>query len=265
MKIKDVLMFLEEIAPLHLQESYDNAGLICGDSNNEVTGITVCLDALESIVDEAVSNGSNLIIAHHPIIFKGLKRINGNNYIERTIIKAIKNDIAIYAIHTNLDNVYLHGVNTKFAQKIGLTDVKVLAPKSIFDSTSHQNGAGAIGRLDVPMKTLDFLEHIKNSMKISTFKHTALCKEFISKVALCGGSGSFLLDTAISLDADVYISSDFKYHEYFDANDKIIILDIGHYESEKFTIDLLYDLLINNFTTFATHYTKNNTNPIKYY
>lgn len=265
MKLSELIQFLHAIAPDHLQEDYDNAGLITGHQDMDIKGVLVCLDAIESIVDEAISLGCNVIIAHHPIIFRGLKKLNGNNYIERTVIKAIKNDIAIFAVHTNLDNVYISGVNTKIAEKIGLKDVSILAPKGDITYRSMPVGAGIIGNTVVTYETMDFLHHLKSSMELKIIKHTILCKKEINKVAVCGGSGGFLLNHAKKQGADIFITSDYKYHEYFDADGDIIIADIGHFESEKYTIDLLYDLIINNFSTFAAHYTKIVTNPIKYF
>lgn len=265
MKLVELINFLHNIAPTHLQEDYDNAGLITGNGEMTISGVLVCLDAIESIVDEAVDLGCNVIVAHHPIVFRGLKRFNGNNYVERTIIKAIKHDIAIFAIHTNLDNVFIDGVNTMIANKLGLINLQILSPKP--DLTHHENpvGAGMVGELPTALPSLSFLEHLKQSMDLQIIKHTNLCKETIQKVAVCGGSGSFLLTAAKRHEADIFITADYKYHEYFDADGQIIIADIGHFESEKYTIDLLYTLIMNNFCTFATHYTKIVTNPIKYF
>lgn len=265
MKIRELTDFLNHIAPLHLQESYDNAGLIVGNEDAEIKGALICLDATEAIVDEALALGCNVIIAHHPIIFKGLKKLNGTNYIERTVIKAIKNDIAIFAIHTNLDNVTISGVNTKIAQKLALIDTKILLPKPDVVHNGQPVGAGIIGNLDYSMEPTQFLNYLKAKMDLTIIKHTEICKPKISTVAVCGGSGSFLLGQAKKHKADVFITADFKYHEYFDADDEIIIADIGHFESEKYTIELLYDLIINNFSTFAPHCTKIITNPIKYF
>ena len=265
MKIRELTDYLHTIAPSYLQESYDNAGLIVGNENTEIQSVLICLDATEVIVDEAISLGSNLIIAHHPIIFKGLKKLNGSNYIERTVIKAIKNDIAIFAIHTNLDNVYLSGVNQKIAAKLGLQNTEILAPKANLIHEGHVVGAGMIGFLSVPLETKVFMQFLKDTMELSVIKHTKLCRQKIHKVAVCGGSGGFLLEDAKKQDADIFITADYKYHEYFDADDQIIIADIGHYESEKYTIDLLFEIIINKFSNFAAHCTKNITNPIKYF
>ena len=261
MKIKQVTNFLENIAPLEYQESYDNCGLIVGDAKVEVKGALITLDCTEAVIDESIAKGCNLVIAHHPIIFSGLKKLNGSNYIERTVIKAIKNNIAIYAIHTNLDNVH-NGVNAKIAEKLGLINCKVLSPKQ--EVNSDLVGSGIIGELKTPVNTDVFLESLKTKMQTKCIRHTLIVKEKIQRIAVCGGSGSFLLKNAKSAKADVFITADFKYHEFFDAENKIVIADIGHYESEQFTKDLIYDLLVKNFTKFAVRLSKVNTNPIKY-
>ena len=261
MKIKQINNFLESYAPLSYQESYDNCGLIVGDAKAEVNGALITLDCTEAVIDEAIATGCNLVIAHHPIIFSGLKKLNGSNYIERTVIKAIKNNIAIYAIHTNLDNVH-NGVNAKIAEKLGLINCKVLSLKQ--EVNSDLVGSGIIGELETPVNTEVFLESLKIKMQTKCIRHTLIVKEKIQRVAVCGGSGSFLLKNAKAEKADVFITADFKYHEFFDAENKIVIADIGHYESEQFTKDLIYDLLVKNFTKFAVRLSKVNTNPIKY-
>ena len=261
MNIKQITNFLESYAPLEYQESYDNCGLIIGDANAEVKGALITLDCTEAIIDEAIETGCNLVIAHHPIIFSGLKKLNGSNYIERTVIKAIKNDIAIYAIHTNLDNVH-NGVSAKIAEKLGLENCKVLLPKE--DLNINLVGSGSIGELNLPVDAQVFIENLKLNMQTDCVRHTPLVKQQIKTVAVCGGSGSFLLKHAIAAKADIFITADFKYHEFFDAENKIVIADIGHYESEQFTKDLIYDLLVKNFTKFAVRLSKVNTNPIKY-
>ena len=258
-KISDIIAYLHTIAPYELQEDYDNSGLIVGNPNTEVKGTLFCLDSTEAIVDEAIALGVNLIVAHHPIVFRGLKRFNDANYVERTVIKAIKNDIAILSIHTNLDNV-IEGVNGMISDKLGLIDKEILSFKKGYD----QIGAGLISRLPQPMPILDFVKHLKTKMQLDVVKTTHWCHEHISEVAVCGGSGSFLLGAAKKAGAQVFISADFKYHEYFDAENDIIIIDIGHFESEKFTIDLLYSLISKKFTNFAAHYTKIITNPVKF-
>ena len=338
MKVRELTSFLETIAPPQLQEDYDNSGLIIGNPETEINGVLICLDSIESIIEEAINLNCNLIIAHHPIIFKGVKRLNGKNYIERTIIKAIKNNICIYAIHTNLDNVLFQGVNSRIAEIIGLENTSILLPKANLvkleisclsdnkdrllaiiekegriggdhfvvhqeqnegsivtmycicesylarniysllnnedlaissnvikiENESNIHGSGIIGILPKPMKTMEFLAFIKDKMKCGSIRYTSLMKEEINKVAICGGAGSFLLPKAIKLGADIYISADFKYHEFFDSNNRIIIADIGHYESEQYTIQLLFEIIKNKFSNFAVHLTKVNTNPVNY-
>lgn len=348
MKIKDVTRYLESLAPSMYQESYDNSGLIVGNPNEEVTGIVICLDSIEAVIDEAIEKKCNMVIAHHPIVFRGLKRFNGRNYIERTVIKAIKHDIAIYAIHTNLDNVRM-GVNAKIAEKIGLENTCILSPKNnlqkltvllpidkvdrvkaaLFQAgagqadssdkssytsvgamtsgntsyskaklellfpidkksaiistlsttmkghhysydTSNINvkdkliGSGMIGDLPKAMKAEKFLKHLKKSMGANCIKYTRLLRKDIKKVAVCGGAGGFLLNTAIARKADIFITADYKYHEFFDADGRIVIADIGHYESEQFTIDLLFEILNDKFSTFVILKTGINTNPVNY-
>jgi dinuclear metal center YbgI/SA1388 family protein len=364
MKIAEIAAWLETIAPTSLQENYDNAGLITGNSSWECTGIITSLDATEAVVMEAVEKKCNLIVAHHPIIFGGLKRINGKNYVEKTIIAAIKNDIAIYAIHTNLDNV-LRGVNGRMADKLGLINRSVLQPKNnvlkklftfvplefsekvrnaifaagageisdysecsfntegqgtfkpgkgtnpfsgnigerklenevkievilpawkersvlaamkaahpyeevAYDIIALENrqenvGSGLVGILPVPFTEMAFLALLKEQFKLSIVRHTSLTGKMVKKVALCGGAGSFLIGAAIAAGADFYVSSDIKYHEFFDANGHLVVADIGHYESEQFTIDLLLDLLSEKFPNFAVQKTGVKTNPVQYF
>jgi dinuclear metal center YbgI/SA1388 family protein len=364
MKINDITTFLEMIASVSLQEHYDNAGLITGDVSWECTGIICSLDATEEVVHEAIDKKCNLIVAHHPIIFNGLKKINGKNYVEKTIITAIKNDIAIYAIHTNLDNV-LHGVSGRMAEMLGLKGVTVLAQEgntlkklytfvpldkadqvrsAIFNAgggnignyseasfntegvgtfkagdkaspfvgelgkyheekevkieviyptflengilaalrASHpyeevaydiitltnlnqQIGSGVLGELEVEMEEKEFLTWIKEIFKIPVVRHTAFLGKPVKTVALCGGAGSFLISKALASKADAYITSDIKYHEFFDANKSMLIADIGHFESEQFTINLLQEILDKKFPTFAVLKTEVKTNPVHYY
>ncbi len=364
MKIQDITSFLESVASADLQESYDNAGLITGDSNWDCTGIITTLDATEEVVLEAKDKKANLIVAHHPIIFGGLKKINGKNYVERAVISALKNDIAVYAIHTNLDNV-LHGVNAAIANKLELVNRNILQPKkgilkklfsfvpaehaekvrsAIFEAgaghisnysecsfntqgqgtfkpgkgtnpflgkvgerhieeemklemifpawmeknilnammaahpyeevaydivalenQNKQLGSGLIGELPGPVNEVEFLGLLKREFGLSVIKHTALKGKPVKKVALCGGAGSFLIGAAVAAGADFYISADMKYHEFFDANERLVIADIGHYESEQFTIDLLFDILSQKFPTFAVLKTGVKTNPVHYF
>ena len=363
MTVKEITQYLEEIAPLNYQESYDNAGLIVGSLDKEISKALISLDCTEEIVDEAIANQCDIIISHHPIVFKGLKKFNGNNYVERVIIKAIENKIAIYAIHTNLDSV-LNGVNGKICEKIGLINCKILSPKTgllkklvffvplknanevrnaVFEAgagsignysecsfnthgqgtfkasnqaqpfvgeinklheenemrveviypapaekkimtalwsnhpyeevaydiyaleNNHQQvGSGMIGELETEISGIDFLHQLKEKMDLSVIRHTKILNKKIKKIAVCGGSGSFLLPKAIQAKADIFITADFKYHEFFDADGKILIADIGHFESEQFTQELLLEIITKKFPNFAVRLTGNNTNPIKY-
>ena len=275
MKIKTITSFLESVAPLSLQEEYDNSGLIIGNEEAEVLGVLICLDCTEAVLEEALKKNCNLIIAHHPIIFKGLKKIAGRNYVERVAEKAIRNNISVYAIHTNLDNVPV-GVNKMICDKLGLTNCKILLPSfPLSKGGKGVVGAGMIGTLATPSTEISFLSKVKRVMKAGSLRHTALLGKKVSKVAVCGGSGSFLLTEAIKQKADVFVTADFKYHQFFDAENKVLIADIGHYESEQFTKELLRDLLMEKFSIFATRLTKGekkiplyltaiNTNPINY-
>lgn len=260
MLIKDILSVLEAVAPPHLQESYDNAGLIVGDPEAAATGVLFCLDSTEAIVNEAVEKGCNLIVAHHPIIFRGLKRLNGNTYVERTVMQAIRHGVAICAVHTNLDNVYRQGVNAKIAEKIGLERTRILAPKPGTEDT----GSGMLGELPAPLEELAFLQLVKKNLRAGCVRHTALRGKPVRTVAICGGSGSFLLPEALMAGADAFVTADFKYHEFFDAEGKLVIADIGHFESEQFTIELLYRIIHEKFPTFALHCTEVSTNPVYY-
>jgi dinuclear metal center YbgI/SA1388 family protein len=364
MTIGEITAALEDFAPLHYQEDYDNCGLLTGHKTMPATGALLTLDCTEAIVDEAIGSGCNLIIAHHPIVFSGLKKINGSNYIERTIIKAIKNDIAIYACHTNLDNVKL-GVNKKIGEKLGLEHLRILAPKAgilkklvTFVPASHheqvlqalfgagaghignydscsfnaegtgtfrgnaasspftgkpgelsreketrietifeagfqgrvlsalagshpyeevaydlytldnqhpQVGSGMLGELTSSLSEADFLNHVKNVFGAPVIKHTAKTGKPVKKVAVCGGSGRFLLKNAIQSGADAYITSDFKYHEFFDAENQILLIDTGHFESERFTPEIFYEIIQKKFPTFAIRLSKVDTNPVNYF
>ncbi len=362
--VREVIQIIEDFAPPCYQESYDNSGMQIGDASCTLTGILLCIDVTEDVVMEAIMIGANLIISHHPLIFGGIKRLSGSNYIEKTIIKAIKYDISIYSCHTNIDNVSL-GVSFKMGEKIGLTRMQVLRPltsnlcklvtfvpnshadivrKAIFEAGAghignydccsynlagegtfralesanpfvgeknilHKEpeirmetifpkflentivsallkvhpyeevaydiyplinqqknaGAGVIGEFEKPMETIGFLQSLKTIFGIPVIRHTEIINENILKVALCGGSGSFLLPDAKKVHADAYVTSDFKYHQFFDAERLILIADIGHYESEQFTLEIFYDLLVKNFSNFAIHFTKVKTNPINYF
>jgi dinuclear metal center YbgI/SA1388 family protein len=266
MQIREVTTLLEQIAPTGLQEDYDNAGYIVGNPADEVQGVLCCLDSTEAVLDEAIQKGCNLIVAHHPIIFRGLKSITGQNYVERVILKAIRHNLTIYAIHTNLDNVLANGVNMKIAEKLGLEPLKILRTKNDghLENGKAEIGAGLICQLPEPQGELEFLGQIKKALNCGVIKYTPLLNKPVEKVAVCGGSGQFLLQDAILSGADVFVTSDFKYHDYFDADHKIVVADVGHYESEQFTAELLYGIITEKFSTFAAYISETITNPIKY-
>ncbi|MGQ8336585.1 Nif3-like dinuclear metal center hexameric protein [Sunxiuqinia sp. A32] len=363
MKIAEIIKQIELLAPPAFQESYDNAGLLVGNSQQEVNQALITLDVTEAVLDEAIQNKSDLIIAHHPLIFSGLKNINGKNEVERCVIKAIQNNIAIYAAHTNLDSVH-GGVNSKICEKLGLINCRVLAPASEqlrklvtfvpndhlenvqqaifdvgaghignYDSCGYSSqgkgsfrgnenskpfvgtkgeihyeaesrfetifpkyiqgsiisallkahpyeevaydiyplenknpmvGMGMIGELAEAMDEKEFLHFAKNSFHAKVVRHSPLRSQKVKKIAVCGGSGSFLIRQAISANADVLITGDIKYHQFFEAESKIVIADIGHFESEQFTKEVFYELLTKNLRKFAVRLSEVNTNPVNY-
>lgn len=362
-KVRHLLAFLEEWAPFSYQESYDNSGLITGDPDQVISAILVSLDCSEAVVEEAVKKQCNVIVAHHPILFRPLKSLTGKNYVERTLLAAIRNNISLVAIHTNLDNVHT-GVNRRIGERLGLQNMSILAPvkgklsklvtfvpeqhqgvllDALYDAgagkignydrcsfrssgtgmyrpgeaanpwlgkqgkteeaeevrievilpqhleqhilralkkshpyeevayfltalsnANQEVGAGMVGDLLTPMPTLEFIKSLKNSMLCSAIRHTEISHPLVSRIAVCGGAGSFLLDAAVKSGAQVFVSSDFKYHEFFDADGRITIADIGHFESEQFTRDLLVEILGKKFTTFASLFSETVTNPIRY-
>ncbi|MFC6861727.1 Nif3-like dinuclear metal center hexameric protein [Zunongwangia atlantica] len=363
MIIQDIIKEIEEFAPLNYAEDFDNVGLLVGDKSAEVTGALITLDTLEATIDEAITKNCNLIVSFHPIIFSGLKKITGKNYVERVVLKAIKNDIAIYAIHTALDNQH-KGVNDMICEKIGLVNRRILIPKknsikklltyvpkkdaekvrkAIFDAgggsignydncsfnvngegsfkgneasnpvvgergnihfeeetqigitfpahvegkvlnalfTSHpyeevayeitslENtnqhlGMGMIGELEEPQNEKTFLKYIKSTFKTGCVRHSELLEKPIKKVAVLGGSGAFAIENAKKAGADIYITADLKYHDFYKAEKNIVLADIGHYESEQFTKNLLYSFLTKKFSNFALILAETNSNPIKY-
>lgn len=261
MKIKEIVSALERFAPLPLQDGFDNAGLQIGLTDAEATGALLCLDVTEAILDEAITLGYNLIISHHPLIFKGYKSITGKDYVERCILKAIKNDLVIYSAHTNLDNAE-GGVNYKMAEKLGLKKLRILIPKEeCFPEVIA--GAGLLGELDEPESETDFLKRVKKAFEVECLRHNKLSGRLIQKVALCGGSGAFLLPQALG-KADVFLTGEIRYHEYFGHDQEILMAEIGHYESEQFTKEIFYTILRNEFPDLKMQMTKINTNPIKY-
>jgi dinuclear metal center YbgI/SA1388 family protein len=363
MKVKDIIKTIELFAPLQLQEHYDNSGLIIGDSDQSISGILLCLDVTEEVLQEALANKCNFIISHHPLIFTGLKKITGKDATQKIIITAIKNQLAIYAAHTNLDNI-TGGVNSKICEKLGLINQTILQPKSgllkklitycplehsenlsqalfkagagqignysdcsfssegmgtyrgsektnpfigepgklqktseqkietifpswlekeilnqlfenhpyeevAFDVISLDNqykkaGSGMVGELPEEVSELEFLNTLKIKFNARGIRYSKLLNKKVKKVAVCGGSGSFLLKDAIRSGADLFITSDFKYHQFFEAEEKIVIADIGHYESEQYTLEIIYAIIMKKIPTFVVRFSEINTNPINY-
>jgi dinuclear metal center YbgI/SA1388 family protein len=254
MLIKELAKVIEKFAPLELQEHYDNAGLIIGNRYRDISKVLVCLDVTDSVVDEAIDLGCDLIISHHPLIFLPLKKINSDSII----YAAIRNDIAVYAAHTNLDSAEF-GVSRILAEKLGLKEVKPLRQ----NASDPKTGLGAIGELLNEVALEDFLDLVKNVCNIRVLRHSGCDFTTILKVALCGGAGEDLIKDATAQFADAYITADLKYH-HFNNND-LLIVDAGHYETEQYAVDILYDLLTANFTALQVYKTNNNTNFIKYH
>lgn len=260
MRIKEVVSALEQFAPLPLQDGFDNAGMQIGLTDAEVTGALLCLDVTEAVLDEAIALGFNLIISHHPLIFKGYKSITGKDYVELCMMKAIKNDIVIYSAHTNLDNAP-QGVNFKIAEKLGLTNVRILQPR---EGDNLQAGAGVIGELSEPAAETEFLKQIKKTFEVACLRHNKLTGREIQTVALCGGAGAFLIPEAIKQHADIFLTGEIKYHDYFGRESDILLAEIGHYESEQYTKEIFYTIIREMFPNLEVQTTKVNTNPIKY-
>jgi len=364
MQVREITSHIESFAPLSYQESYDNAGLQTGHPDQEVRAALICIDITDAVIEEALRLKANLIISHHPLIFSGLKKLTGSNYTERLVIKSIRQNLSIYAAHTNLDAVHA-GVNHKIGEKLGLEDTSILVPmadhlrklvffipaghadtvrqeifkagaghigaydmcsfsapgegtfrgseesdpfvgakgtlhtepelrvETIFpkdrenqiirslirshpyeevaydiyplDNQYNGAGSGAIGELEKPLDEQSFLRLLKERFNTPVIRHTGLLDKKIKRIALCGGSGSFLLHGAIASGADAFVSGDFKYHQFFDADRRILVADIGHYESEQFTKEIFYELLTKKFTKFAVHLSEVNTNPVNYF
>lgn len=261
MRVNDITALIETEAPLHYQESYDNCGMQVGDPNMEVEGVLITIDVTESVIDEATQKGCNLIIAHHPLIFRGQKKICGRNYVERCIIKAIKNDIAIYASHTCLDKAS-KGVSAKMAEKL---HIKIEAPLEEENINGEKIGLGVIGTLPHEEEAYTFLRQVKEIFQVGCVRHTAIDEgKKVRRIALCGGSAAEFIDKAIREKADLFITADVKYHQFFDAERQIIVADIGHFESEQFTKEIFFEIISKNNPKFAVHISESKTNPINY-
>ena len=260
MKIKQVLSALERFAPLPLQESWDNAGLQLGLTEVEVSGALLCLDVNEQIVDEAIAKGCNLIVSHHPLLFRGLKQISGADYVQRSVIKAIKHDIVIVSMHTNMDNAQ-DGVNWKIAERLGLTNCRFFASKTV---EGIEAGSGVVGNLPTEMDARAFIERVKDRFGVQCAQCNVLLQRPISKVAICGGAGDFLLPDAVGEGADAFITGEMHYHQYFGYEHQIQICVIGHYQSEQFTAEIFRDIILKDCPDVRIYIAETNTNPIVY-
>ena len=259
MKISEIASAIEAYAPLSLQESYDNAGFQVGTPDAEVTGVLLCTDVREEIVDEAINRGFNLIISHHPLIFVPLKKIVGSTYIERIVARAIKHNITIYSAHTNMDAAQ-GGVNHKIASKIGLTDVEFLEPQQ---SDGVVSGIGVVGNVS-PITAGELLEQVKKTFEVGGIRYSGELSRVVTRVALCGGAGSFLVSKAIDAGAQLFITADVKYHEFMGNEDRIVIADIGHYESEHFTKEIFLDIIQKKNPNFAVDFAQSEKNQLKH-
>ena len=264
MQISLILNALENWAPLEWQEPYDNAGLIVGNPEQNCTGVLCSLDCTEAVVEEAISRGCNLIVSHHPIIFKGIKQINSDHFVSKVLVKAIQNNIVLYAIHTNLDNL-LEGVNKTLADRLHLENRRILTPKPGFkDPQGREIGSGLVGELPLETDEKEFLKWVKEKLNLPLIKHSQFTKKTLKTIALCGGSGSFLINDAKAQNIDCFITSDLKYHDYFEAEGKILLLDIGHGESEQWVASLIVANLKLKFPNFAVLESSVNTEPVHY-
>ena len=262
MKIKQVVDALEHCAPLPLQEGYDNAGLQVGLTETvEMSGALLCLDVTEAVVDEALQKGCNLIVSHHPLIFRKLARISDENYVQRTVLKAIKNDITIVSMHTNMDAV-TGGVNFKIAEKLGLKNIQFFGGEKEVDGV--KGGNGVIGEFAEEQAADDLVLMLKERFGVECLQCNQLLRRPIQKVALCGGAGSFLLEDAIQAGADAFITGEMHYHEYFGHEQEIQICVIGHYQSEQFTSEIFRNIIMENFPEAKCYISEINTNPILY-
>lgn len=260
MKVADVIASIEEFAPLHTQEPWDHSGLQVGDFTAEVTAALLCVDVTEAVIAEAVERGCNLIIAHHPLLFHGLHAITGATPIERCVLMALRHNIAIYSSHTPMDK-WAGGVSARMAQCLGLVHPVILSP----DTSDAQRGLGILADLPTPQSADHFIRHIQTTFHAPMLRHTHFNPQrVIKRVALCGGSGSEFISLAQSKGADLYLSADFKYHDFFVDESQIILVDIGHYESEQCVKDLFFEIISKKIPTFALYYANADKTPICY-
>lgn len=258
MKIKEVAAIIEDFAPIAYQELYDNSGLNLGNPEAEVRGILLCVDITDEVVDEAISAGDNLIVSHHPLLFHPLRQIVEADYIQRLVARCIKADIALYASHTSLDSAP-GGMSFRLAHQIGLQNISLLIPRG-----DALTGFGAMGDLPNPEKAVDFLRVVKRKLGCEVIRHSALCRETVRRVALSTGSGGSFIPDACRAGADIYLSADFRYNDFFTDGNGIIVADLGHFETEYCAIDLLYDIITKKIATFAVHKSKSSVNPVRY-
>ena len=265
MRIREITDAIEQYAPLRLQEEWDNAGIQVGDPDADITGILLCTDATEAVVAEAIDRGYNLVIAHHPLIFHGLKKIMGRTPVERAVAMAIKHDITIYSAHTNMDSAW-HGVSFRMADKIGMTNVQLLDDNQVppYGEEGYTTaGCGVIGDI-APTPALEVLKRVKAAFDVGAVRYCGDVSREVTRVALCGGAGGFLLDKAVEQGAQLYVSADMRYHDFLDNNPRILIADIGHYESEHYTKEIFLEIIQKKNPTFAVAFAKNETNQVKY-
>ena len=260
MKIREVLSALERFAPLPLQESWDNAGLQIGLTETEVSGALLCLDVTEAVIDEALRRGCNLVVSHHPLLFRGLKQVADANDVQRTVRRAIKNDVCVISMHTNMDNAR-GGVNFKIAERMGLTGVRFFAARQV-DGVEY--GSGVVGELPEPMAARDFVEHVKRQFGVSCAQCNELLERPVRRVAICGGAGDFLLDDAVRQQADAFVTGEMHYHQYFGHEQEIQICVIGHYQSEQYTTEVFRDIIAGACPGVRCCIAETNTNPIVY-
>lgn len=260
MKIKDIIQAVEALAPLPLQDDYDNAGLQAGMADQELSGVLVCLDITEAVIDQAVEKGLNLILSHHPLIFRPLKQVADRTYQQRCVVKAIKHDVVLYSAHTNLDNAE-DGVNYRIAKMLGVENLEWLDPKA--DAAGRTCGSGVVGVLREPEDAECFLRRVKDTFHVECLMHSDAEGRTVRKVALCGGAGSFLMGKAIAAGADCFLTGEMSYHHFFD-NDGMLVAAMGHYQSEQFTMDLMMDYLGGLFPGIRMEKVFFSTNPILY-
>lgn len=263
-KIKEIIAALEQFAPLPLQESYDNAGLQCGLTEAEVSGVLLCLDVTEDVLHEAVDLGCNLVVSHHPLLFHGLKQVSDQTLVQRCVRLAVQNDLCVYAAHTNLDNAE-DGVNFKMAEKLGLFDVQFLEPRTVSLPNGRQvkSGSGVIGYLPQGEDSLAFLQRVKQTFGLEVLQHNVLLERPVQSVAICGGAGDFMLDDAIHAEADAFLTGEMHYHQWFGHEQQIQIAVLGHYESEQYTREIFRSVIEDIAPALPIYDTEVTTNPIQ--